>query len=1024
MNKKLSIAFLWHMHQPFYKDRATGEYVLPWVRLHSTFSYYDMASVLAEYPEVKVTFNLTPSLLLQLEDLSGGAVPDDRFLRCSATPPSELSPENKIFAVKNFFTCDHPRSVEPSERYSMLSRKQKVTFRGNVKDVISSWSDDEIRDLQVHFNLAWCGFTLRKKDPFVGHLVEKDAGYTEEEKRKLLEIQMRTVSKIIPLYRELLEKGDADIITSPFYHPIMPVLCRKEANGQGAFGTDAEDQLDKALEYFEKVFGRPPSGIWPPEGALSDDVISLLSSRGMKWAATDEGLLRRSSGYGGGNREDLLCRAYTVARKSGDMALFFRDPGLSNSISFRYSGMSPERACEDLFIEVSRIKNLIPATREDPVLSVILDGENPWPYFPDGGEGFLRCLYSGLSSSEDLNAVTFSEWLLTSGQRTDLSSIHTGSWINADLGKWEGRPEKDAAWRSLRKTRSDVSSVVDEHAKIMEEIYTAEGSDWFWWYDEFNSELDLVFDGLFRKRLSNIYHLAGKNPPGYLTESLHKPETSLSDKRYSGAEMAGRKSILLASSEVFPFARTGGLGDVCGSLPGALASAGYETRVIMPFYKCVKDKKKEFGIERIWSGLKVFLPGTRVTFDLYSCEYNKCRVYFVDFPRYFDRKGLYGHGGGDYADNAERFSFFCKAVLTSLESTGYRPDLIHCNDWQTALLPLYLRFFLSNRDFYRDIKTLYTIHNLAYQGIFSRSVLKKAGIPETFFSMHALEFYGKVNFMKSGILYADGLSTVSRCYAEEISTPEYGCGLDGLIRSRKKSLYGILNGVDYSIWSPSSDKYIKANYDLSSVERKSVCKKDLLAAVGAEGGQDAPLIGFVGRLARQKGIDIITASARAIVRNGGRIIVLGEGDASYARSLERLSREIRGRFFFIKAFDDELAHKIEAGCDIFIMPSRYEPCGLNQIYSIKYGTVPVVRATGGLDDVIIDYGSDRTRGNGFKFSAPDADSFISAVERALTFYSRKDDWSRIIKNCMIRDFSWERSAEKYIELYNSVISGA
>ena len=490
-------------------------------------------------------------------------------------------------------------------------------------------------------------------------------------------------------------------------------------------------------------------------------------------------------------------------------------------------------------------------------------------------------------------------------------------------------------------------------------------------------------------------------------------------KGTSKTEMTSCNKILFVSSESVPFAKTGGLADVTGSLPKALASLGAEVRVIIPMYKCVSeveglDLTKETSIKK-----SDFLGGT-YGFDVYSVKQDGVTTYFIDNKKLFNRDGLYGTSKGDHPDNGIRFSFFSKAVLAALRELSFKPDVIHCNDWQTALIPFYLRFRLKEDNYFNGIKTLFTIHNIAYQGIFSRKITEKIDVPERFFNMEDLEFYGRINFMKFGILYSDAVSTVSRSYAKEIMTPEYGAGLDRLVRKKKNSLYGILNGVDYSIWSPKNDKHIKENYDTNSVEKKQICKKDLIEYTGLAVSTNTPLLGSVTRLAEQKGMDLLAGIAGRLVDLGTGLIVLGQGSERYNKMFRTLADEFPGNIYVCNDFNDELAHKIEAGCDMFVMPSRYEPCGLNQMYSLKYGTIPIVRATGGLDDIIVDVDEDREKGNGFKFQSAEKDAFYDAIERALRNYKDKDEWDKLVKRAMGYDFSWARSAEEYLELYNKI----
>jgi starch synthase len=480
--------------------------------------------------------------------------------------------------------------------------------------------------------------------------------------------------------------------------------------------------------------------------------------------------------------------------------------------------------------------------------------------------------------------------------------------------------------------------------------------------------------------------------------------------------MARCPRVLFVASEAVPYAKTGGLADVAGSLPEALAELGCEVDVIMPLYKCVREKG--YDHTKTVSGVRGPLGQGPYSFDIYTARGSMVRTHFADCPELFDREGIYGNSRGDHPDNAVRFGMFSRAVLDSLEQLNISPDIIHCNDWQTALIPLFLRFMLREEGLSAGVRTLFTIHNMAYQGIFHRKYLEQVGVPRGFFNMHDLEYYGKINFMKSGILYSDAVSTVSHRYAEEIMTPEYGCGLDGLLRNRKMDMYGIPNGVDYSIWNPERDGDIAAQYGPDDLEGKKECKRDLIKTAGLALGEDAPLLGCVSRLAHQKGMDLVADITDRIVKEGAGLVMLGTGSRAYNRRFMKLAEKHPGKVHVCTEFNDPLAHKIEAGCDIFLMPSRFEPCGLNQMYSIKYGTVPVVRATGGLDDVIVDIDAERGNGNGFKFRPDTAEALLETVMRAMDLYRNdREAWKKVMLNGMRRDHSWNSSARTYLELY-------
>ncbi len=488
--------------------------------------------------------------------------------------------------------------------------------------------------------------------------------------------------------------------------------------------------------------------------------------------------------------------------------------------------------------------------------------------------------------------------------------------------------------------------------------------------------------------------------------------------------MSGRDRlhVIFAVSEAAPYAKTGGLADVAGALPRALARLGVEVKVILPRYR--GEKAGAVG-QCVTESLRVpFAFGTR-TAAIYRDEYKGVPFYFVDAPEYFDRPGIYGPTPSEeYPDNAERYAFFSRAVVEWARGLERPPDLFHCNDWQTGLIPLYLRTAYGDDPILRRAATLFTIHNLAYQGLFSPTLLERFGLsPEVYRTEGGIEFYGSASAMKAGIVFAHAISTVSRTYAQEIQTPEYGHGLDGLLRARRHRLVGILNGVDYEEWNPETDPFIAANYSVENLEGKRACKADLLRTMGLPEQMERPVIGSISRLVAQKGFDLVREAAEGLLQADVTYVLLGSGERELEEFFRAWQRAHPDRVGVYLGFHNELAHKIEAGADMFLMPSRYEPCGLNQIYSLKYGTVPIVRATGGLDDTIEPFDLDRQTGNGFKFSEYRAEHLLAAVHCARRVYAHPPLWRKCMENGMRADFSWDRSAAQYRELYERVIAG-
>lgn len=475
--------------------------------------------------------------------------------------------------------------------------------------------------------------------------------------------------------------------------------------------------------------------------------------------------------------------------------------------------------------------------------------------------------------------------------------------------------------------------------------------------------------------------------------------------------------VAFVVSECVPFAKTGGLADVAGALPSKLADMGHEVILVMPHYRKVKETAPD--VQPTGKTVSVPIGDEIVAADLLETEQNGVRFYFIDNDRYYDRDQLYGTPEGDYHDNAARFMFFSKAALAALKALDFKPDIIHCHDWQSGLVPALVKEYRPKNGFFLNTRCVFTIHNLAYQGIFWHLDMPMTGLPWSYFTPDGFEYYGKINMIKSGIVYSDVVTTVSEKYAREIQTEEYGCGMEGVLSARNDRLFGVLNGVDYDVWSPEKDKFIAAPFSVDDTAGKIECKKDLLKEYGLPYNPKRPLISVISRLADQKGFDLIADDIDKIMKLDINFILLGTGEQKYHDLFTRIGKRFKKRAGIRIDFDNALAHKIEAGSDMFLMPSRYEPCGLNQIYSLRYGTVPIVRATGGLDDTIVDYDPETGRGNGFKFSDYTAEALIETIKRAVKLFADKKHWDQLVHNAMTCDFSWNESARKYVKLYET-----
>lgn len=479
----------------------------------------------------------------------------------------------------------------------------------------------------------------------------------------------------------------------------------------------------------------------------------------------------------------------------------------------------------------------------------------------------------------------------------------------------------------------------------------------------------------------------------------------------------------MASSEAVPFAKSGGLADVVSGLARALSLAGHHVTVILPYHRRFISS----SLAGEPSGHSVSVTLGRHTAQAWIRKSripdSQVQVLLVDHPGYFDRVGLYGHEGTDFPDNAERFIFLSRAALEVCAAFDLRPDVLHVHDWQTALVPILLREQYRERPGFQQAATVLTLHNMAFQGNFPPSAMALTGLPHELFTWEQLEFWGNLNLLKSGCVFADKVTTVSPTYAREITTSEYGSGLEGVLRYRGHDLTGILNGVDLEHWHPAHDPHIPLAYDINSFERgKAVCKRELQRELKLNVDEGTPLCGMVSRLTEQKGLDLIAATSAQLLQSDAQLVFLGSGDQKFEDMIRWLAQRAPSRIAAVVGYDEPLAHRIEAGCDLFLMPSRFEPCGLNQMYSLIYGTVPLVHAVGGLADSVTNLtplSRADGRANGFAFYDYTPDAFLGAFRWALSTYRERDAWKELQRNGMARDHSWAHSAEAYVEVYEA-----
>jgi starch synthase len=1202
------------MHQPYYKDDLTNSFLLPWVRLRCAKDYYKMPALLDDYPAIKQTFNLVPALVAQIQDYVDGRF-SDVYLDLARRPVSELSAEERAFIARWMTEGSQIRRVRQYPRYLELVRKREQAWPRGTAEMARLFSDAELRDLLVWFNLSWIGPEVMERDPHVGELVRKGRDFGQADIEPVLAVHLELMRSVLPKYRELQERGQAELITSPAYHPILPLIAdlgiARVARPDLAMPRrpfkhpeDAAEQLRLGIEAHTRTFGRRPRGAWPPEAAISDEVVRLAADQGLGWMLSDESVLARSisspisrDGEGQVMQPDLLYAPFRVQGSGPPINLLFRDGRLSNAIGFEYQNSPADEAAKDL---VDRLHGIRQRQQEAPLLAVIaLDGENCWDFYEANGNTFLNALYGRLSHEPELKTVTVSEFLEGYPTQRSLSRIHPGSWINANFDTWVGDQEHNLAWELLGDARDFLSEREREAdapeplAAARREVLIAEGSDWFWWFGRsHDSGMDQIWDSLFRLHLRNIYMSLKRPPPASLYQPIVKEGGSSGSKRpdrkitprlngvldqeewdaggyvdvtalfgamhppkgavrriwfghddrnlylrfdmlqaagprpvelemfFSGrserptdghtdfgfdpalrltarprgselelelrevtAQAGGKPrwsgrardgeavvfavpfdalghdpgetvemvalayeggkaveqlpptgsiavrvpgdaapatqqplKILLVAAEVAPFAKVGGLADVAGALPKALRAMGHDVRVVMPRYGSIDVEK--YGLRRIITNLGVPLAHQPVNADILEGRIaGEVPIYFVDNEQFFGREGMYG-----FWDDDARFIYFSRAALEMLRPLDFKPDVIHVNDWHTAMLPNMLARLYASDPLYANIATVFTIHNLAFQGVFGYGTLHLADLEQWGLIKPGIPGLDDiVNLLGRGLYFSDVVNTVSNRYAEEILTPEYGEKMDPLLRVFRGKLHGIINGIDYEVFNPSADASLATRYDIDSIEKKVEDKLALQKEVGLPQDPSIPVIGLISRLYDQKGLDLIANIMWGLMRLNLQLVVLGAGDARYEEMFRANARDNPQKVSATIGFKPVLAQHIYAGSDMFLMPSRFEPCGLGQLISLRYGTIPIVRATGGLADTIDDWDPVRQTGNGFVFSAYDHWDLFAQVVRALETYRQPALWRRLQATAMSTDVSWANSAEKYVRLYRTAV---
>ena len=1221
--KPLRLALVWHMHQPYYKDDLTNTYLLPWVRLHALKDYHKMAALLDGYPRVKQVFNLVPSLLAQVDEYSRGEA-TDLFGNLCRRPAADLSQEERNFLIRWLRESPTTLRVQQSPRYLELA--------GREADA-AAFDTEDIRDLQVWSILAWCDPAWVERDRRLSALKMKDHDFTEADKAILFEAELEMLRAVLPKYRALADAGQIELTTSPYYHPILPLIAHVDSARTASPGIelphrhfshreDAEQHISLGIATFERLLGRRPAGLWPSEMAVGESVAAMAVQAGLEWMISDEDVLARSlegglprDGEGRVMSPEALYTPYRIEREGREVAIVFRDKVLSNLVGFDYYRMPAKDAVGDFMGRLRRIREA--QGDRDFLVTVALDGENAWEFYPRDGHDFLNALYTELDQSTEIECTTVAGFLAAVPERPSLPRLFTGSWINGSLDTWIGDPEHTVAWDLLAETRDWLDDHARRHPKQTEalaaawrEVLITEGSDWYWWFSRrHDSGMDVMWDNQFRLHLRNVYQLLEAKPPSRLFEpiivkegqvnvqrpsdeftphgpddpgwahagrfevssgfgALHRPsgivsrlfygsdEASLHLKvessrtpeqlaaagiaywiylsgrplsdaekaepgqrlplpevssadlgfepgyaaevrfeaagarllvhRVSGWERRGAPvheafhpataalvlsipftalekgageplelslavargadelervppsgslglrvpgplvlgadpsrepvKILVASAEVSPFAKTGGLADVAAALPKELRRLGQDVRVVMPRYRQVNPDL--YGLKTVLDRLEVPLGSQTIPCSILEGRLGEVPIYFVDCPQLYDRDGVYGFG-----DDDARFIYFNRALLEMLRPLGFLPDVVHVHDWHTALVPNLLDTLYSNDPEMSRIATVLTIHNLAFQGVFGSGSLHLAGLEAWgLIKVGVPHLDDIVNLLGRGIHFADIVNTVSERYAEEIQTPEYGEGMDLLLSRNAHKLHGIVNGIDIELFNPETDPAVPHHYSAADPTAKRLNRAALRSVLGL-GQSDQPILGMVSRLYDQKGLDLVEQALPAIIAQGIQVVVLGTGERRYEDLFRQAAAQHPEQVSASVGFDHHLAQLIYAGADLVLMASRFEPCGLGQLIGMRYGTIPVVRATGGLVDTVADYDPASGEGTGFMFTGYDPWQLFAAVVRAAETHRHRETWDGLVRRDMAQDVSWTQSARRYIELYRTALVG-
>src|SRR6266851_3515055 len=1103
--KPLNVAFVWHMHQPYYKDDLTNTYLLPWVRLRSAKDYFKMPALLDAYPKVRATFNLVPSLLAQIEDY-GKEDSVDLFLNISKRDAAELSSEERAFVIRWMRESPRALRVQQSPRYlELASRTADAQF-----------TTQDMRDLQLWFNLAWCDPAWAESDPRLAELKRKDRAFAESDKEPLFEAQMEMMQKVIPKYRELADRGQAELTFSPYYHPILPLLVHvdsaRTANPQiqlperhfshredaernlvGRMKRIREQQDDKDYLAVIALDGENAWEFYPRDGhdflnalygeleAAAPDIVTTTVGDFLKEHPPQQQLHRLHTGsWIGASLDtwigdpdhntawDLLAETRTwleeqsrqrphessqamnawreiMITEGSDWFWWFsrkHDSGMDQiwDNQFRlhlrnvYKVMgqrAPARLFQPILQKAPTPERALPqveirpASRDDPAWSQA--------GFYQVGSGF-GALHRPAGVVERVFYGNDAERLYvridTPRSAADLAAQNVVLWLYCS-----GLPSPDGQKGSIELPLAPAAAAefgFEPAYVIRIEPRASGGHVTLARVSDppqnavFESEWDAQDPFFLSVPFAQLGRGAGEpvelalivSRDGHDIEQV-PPNGSLG-LRVPGvstvveAEHGKPLKVLVVAAELAPFAKMGGIADVAASLSKELRRLGHDVRAVLPRYRQVDIA--HYGLVPVVRGLQVPLGTQPVEATIYEGRINDMPVYFVDCPQLYDRDSMYGFG-----DDDARFIYFSRAVLEMLGPLDFRPDVIHLHDWQAGLVPNLLDRLYGDGPL-SDVATALTIHNLSAQGAYGFGALTLAGLEK--WGLMRVGIPGLddvVNVLGRGIHFADVVNTVSERYAAEIQRPEFGEGLDEVLRANVHKLYGIVNGIDYEQFDPGRDPNIPHHYSATAPEAKALDRAELRIELGLE-RVDRPLCAMVSRFYDVKGLDLVEQALPAILGLGLQIVVIGTGDRRYEDLFRRVASEKPGTVAAVIGFDPALAQRIYAGADMLWMPSRFEPCGLAQLIALRYGTVPVVRATGGLADTIKDYDPVASTGNGFSFEAYDPWQFFAAVVRAWETYRHHSVWSWLVRRSMSEDVSWSKSAQKYLQLYRSAIA--